>query len=40
VPEKVAEMVPTADKLRSLDWEYFAENRTAIVDGWNETVNG
>lgn len=40
VPENVAAMVPTADKLRSLDWQYFSENRTAIVDGWNEVVNG
>lgn len=40
VPEKVAEMVPPADKLRNLDWDYFSENRTAIVDAWNEKVNG
>lgn len=40
VPDNVAAMVPTADKLRNLDWQYFGENRTAIVDGWNEVVNG
>ncbi|HTN67529.1 MAG TPA: extracellular solute-binding protein [Burkholderiaceae bacterium] len=39
VPAEVAEMVPTADKLRTLDWEYFAEQRTAIVDRWNKIVN-
>lgn len=40
VPEKVAEMVPTADALRKIDWEYFAMNRTALVDEWNTIVNG
>jgi putative spermidine/putrescine transport system substrate-binding protein len=40
VPDNVAAMVPTADKLRSLDWPYFSENRTSIVDGWNQIVNG
>lgn len=40
VPDAVASMVPTADKLRTLDWEYLGENRTKIVDGWNEIVNG
>lgn len=39
VPAEVAAMVPTADKLRSLDWEYFATQRTAIVDRWNTIVN-
>ena len=39
VPAEVAAMVPTADKLRNLDWNYFAEQRSAIVDKWNKTVN-
>ncbi len=39
VPADVAAMVPTADKLRTLDWNYFAEQRTAIVDKWNKVVN-
>ncbi len=39
VPKEVAETVPTIDKLRRVDWEYFAENRTAIVDKWNKIVN-
>lgn len=39
VPKEVAASVPTADKLRKLDWEYFGANRTAIVDKWNRTVN-
>jgi putative spermidine/putrescine transport system substrate-binding protein len=39
VPDDVAAMVPTADKLRTLDWAYFAEQRTAIVDKWNRIVN-
>jgi len=36
---KDADSVPTADKLRRVDWEYFAENRTALVDKWNRIVN-
>lgn len=39
VPDDVAAVVPTADKLRRLDWAYFAEQRTAIVDRWNKVVN-
>lgn len=39
VPDEVAAVVPTADKLRRLDWAYFAEQRTAIVDRWNKVVN-
>lgn len=39
VPDEVAAVVPTADKLRKLDWAYFAENRSAIVDRWNKVVN-
>ena len=39
VPKEVADSVPTADKLRRVDWEYFAENRTALVDKWNRIVN-
>jgi putative spermidine/putrescine transport system substrate-binding protein len=39
VPDEVAAVVPTADKLRSLDRTYFAEQRTAIVDRWNKVVN-
>ncbi|GAA0606488.1 ABC transporter substrate-binding protein [Paenochrobactrum glaciei] len=39
-PDDVAAMVPMADKLRSLDWAYFSENRTSIVDAWNDIVNG
>ncbi|RUR71262.1 extracellular solute-binding protein [Variovorax guangxiensis] len=39
VPEEVAATVPTADKLRSVDWGFFAEKRSAIVDQWNKVVN-
>lgn len=39
VPAEVAATVPTADKLRRLDWNYFAEQRTSIVDRWNKVVN-
>jgi hypothetical protein len=39
VPKEVAETVPTAERLKRVDWEYFAENRSAIVDLWNKTVN-
>lgn len=39
VPDEVAALVPAADKLRKLDWAYFAENRSAIVDLWNKVVN-
>jgi putative spermidine/putrescine transport system substrate-binding protein len=39
VPAEVATMVPTADQLRTPDWNYFAEQRTAIVDKWNKVVN-
>jgi len=35
----VADTVPTAERLRRVDWEYFAEHRSAIVDQWNRTVN-
>ncbi|MBN9430133.1 MAG: extracellular solute-binding protein, partial [Burkholderiales bacterium] len=40
VPAEVAAVVPTIDKLRQLDWTYFAEQRTSIVDRWNRVVNG
>lgn len=39
VPDEVAAVVPTADKLRKLDWTYFAEQRSAIVERWNRVVN-
>lgn len=39
VPKEVTETVPTADRLKRVDWEYFAEHRSAIVDQWNKTVN-
>lgn len=39
VPAEVAAMVPTADKLRNLDWSFFAEKRSAIVEQWNQVVN-
>lgn len=38
LPE-VAAMVPPAERLRMLDWNYFAEQRTAIVDQWNRVIN-
>ncbi|HYD76282.1 ABC transporter substrate-binding protein [Ramlibacter sp.] len=39
VPAEVAAAVPTADKLRHLDWSFFAEQRSAIVEQWNKVVN-
>jgi len=39
VPKEVVDTVPAADRLRRVDWEYFAENRTAVVDKWNRIVN-
>lgn len=36
---EVAAVVPSADKLRRLDWDHFAEHRSAIVDRWNKVVN-
>jgi putative spermidine/putrescine transport system substrate-binding protein len=39
IPQEVVDTVPTIDKLRRVDWEYFAENRSAIVEQWNSTVN-
>lgn len=39
VPAEVAAVVPTSDRLRSVDWNYFAEARTGIVDHWNKVVN-
>lgn len=39
VPDEVTAVVPTADKLRQLDWSYFAERRSAIVELWNQVVN-
>ncbi len=38
-PKEVLETVPTYDRLRRVDWEYYTEHRTAIVDQWNRTVN-
>lgn len=40
VPADVQAMVPTADRLRQLDWMYFAEQRSTIVERWNAVVNG
>lgn len=39
VPDEVAAIVPPAQDLLSLDWEYFAENRSDIVDQWAQIVN-
>jgi putative spermidine/putrescine transport system substrate-binding protein len=39
VPAEVVASVPTIDKLRTLDWNYFAEQRSAIVDRWAAVVN-
>jgi putative spermidine/putrescine transport system substrate-binding protein len=39
VPDDVAAVVPTIDKLRQIDWSYFAENRNAVVARWNSVVN-
>jgi ABC-type thiamine transport system substrate-binding protein len=39
VPPEVAAVVPPADKLRHLDWAFFAEQRSGIVDQWNKVVN-
>ncbi len=39
VPREVAETVPTANRLRRVDWDYYAANRTAVVDQWNKVVN-
>ncbi|MBX3644204.1 MAG: extracellular solute-binding protein [Rubrivivax sp.] len=40
VPAEVQAMVPTADKLRQLDWNFFAEQRSSLVERWNAVVNG
>lgn len=39
VPESIAKSVPEIGKLNRIDWAYFADNRKAIVDQWNEIVN-
>jgi putative spermidine/putrescine transport system substrate-binding protein len=39
VPTEVANTVSTPERLKLVDWEYFAEHRSAIVDQWNKTVN-
>lgn len=39
VPAEVAATVPRIDKLRNIDWSYFAEQRSAMVDRWNKVVN-
>jgi putative spermidine/putrescine transport system substrate-binding protein len=39
VPKEVADTVPLHTNLRKVDWQYFAENRTAVVNQWNEVVN-
>lgn len=39
VPDDVASTVPLVDKLRQIDWSYFAANRNAIVASWNSAVN-
>ncbi|WP_151448920.1 extracellular solute-binding protein [Lacisediminimonas profundi] len=39
VPAEVAATVPTIDRLRTLDWNYFAEQRSAFVDRWAAVVN-
>lgn len=39
VPADIAAAVPTADKLRRIDANYFVANRSAIVQKWNEIVN-
>ncbi|NLC35405.1 MAG: extracellular solute-binding protein [Alcaligenaceae bacterium] len=39
VPADVAALVPPAQDLKTLDWEYFAEHRAAIVDQWRQIVN-
>lgn len=39
VPADIAASVPTIEKLRRIDWDYFSQNRSAIVASWNETVN-
>lgn len=38
-PKPVEETVPLHTALRKIDWQYFAENRSAIVAKWNEVVN-
>jgi putative spermidine/putrescine transport system substrate-binding protein len=39
VPKEVADATPLATALRKVDWQYFAEQRSAIVAKWNEVVN-
>jgi putative spermidine/putrescine transport system substrate-binding protein len=39
VPKDVADTVPPHGSLRKVDWQYFAQNRTAVVNSWNEIVN-
>lgn len=38
-PKEVLQTVPNFDQLKRVDWEYFAEHRSAIVDQWNKIVN-
>ena len=39
VPADVAASVPEISKLKRIDWDYFAQNRSALVSSWNEIVN-
>lgn len=39
VPKMIADTVPPHAALRRIDWQYFADNRSAIVAKWNEVVN-
>ncbi|QCI67021.1 extracellular solute-binding protein [Phreatobacter stygius] len=39
VPRDIADSVPEISRLHRIDWQYFAENRNALVNAWNEIVN-
>lgn len=39
VPKDVTETTPMASALKRVDWNFFGENRSAIVARWNEVVN-
>ncbi|WP_027554189.1 PotD/PotF family extracellular solute-binding protein [Bradyrhizobium sp. Cp5.3] len=39
VPAEIAEATPEISKLRRIDWNYFSQNRSALVASWNDVVN-
>ncbi|MBR0725511.1 extracellular solute-binding protein [Bradyrhizobium manausense] len=39
VSAEIAASVPEIGKLRRIDWDYFSQNRAALVASWNDIVN-